>query len=555
MRLDGSRDKRPVRLRIRAALGVVLAAGLVAGLLAGCGSSGPTLSYKPPTYAGWPYVGRDRDNTRYTPQTQINNSTVKHLGVAWSASLGQDQYLMEDFPLVNGNTIYATTSTDVVEAINATTGKILWTYAPEVNFSFTTGVGGLGVSTNRGVALSNGHLFLVTFDDHLQSISASTGEKLWSSEVVSPETGVFEDMSPTVYNGMVFVGGSGGEDGVRGFIAGFSEKTGKELWKTYTIPPRGTSWVCPHECGGGTVYNAPTIDTKTGVLYMGTGSPAPTLLGEKRPGANLYTSSIIAIDAKTGKMLWYYQEVPHNVYGYGAEQPVTIFNTNVGGKTVEAVAEAGKDGYLYILNAKTGKPLFAPVAVVKQEHTTPTRKGTVECPGPVGAVGFSPLSFDPETASVYAGALELCELVTVTNCHITSLRGEKEFCGTQAKAPGWNKPRGTFTAVNVTNGQIAWQRQLTSPILAGATATAGGIVFTADQHGTIYAFDAKNGDTVWQGNIGVAVSTPLEIYSVKGQEYVLVSAGGSALTLGFQLGPVSSKLVALKLNGSHLPGA
>ena len=115
--------------------------------------------------------------------------------------------------------------------------------------------------------------------------------------------------------------------------------------------------------------NAPTIDIKTGVLYIATGSPAPVLLGEKRPGADLYTSSIIAIQASTGKLLWYHQEVPHNVYGYGAEEPVTIFNTNVGGKTVEAVAEAGKDGYLYILNAKTGGPLFAPVAVVKEEHS------------------------------------------------------------------------------------------------------------------------------------------------------------------------------------------
>ena len=143
--------------------------------------------------------------------------------MAWRTSLGPEQYLLEESPLVVGNTIYATTPTDVVEAINATTGKILWTYAPEANSSFATGVGGLGVSTNRGVAISNGHIFLVTLDDKLQAISATTGEQLWSSEVVNPETGVFEDMSPTVYDGMVFVGGSGGEDGVRGFISAFSE--------------------------------------------------------------------------------------------------------------------------------------------------------------------------------------------------------------------------------------------------------------------------------------------------------------------------------------------
>ena len=174
---------------------------------------------------------------------------------------------------------------------------------------------------------------------------------------------------------------------------------------------------------GGAVRNAPTIDTKTGVLYIGTGSPAPTLLGEKRPGADLYTSSIIAIQASTGKLLWYHQEVPHNVYGYGAEEPVMIFNTSVNGKTVEAVAEAGKDGYVYILDAKTGKPLFAPVAVVKEERSPPARNGAIECPGPIGAVGFSPLGFDPQTASLYVGALEACEFVT--HCRL----GEVQFCG------------------------------------------------------------------------------------------------------------------------------
>ena len=553
MRLDGSKDTRQVRLRLRAALGLASIAALIAGTLAGCGSATPNLSSinrATPRYTGWPYVGRDPDNTRYSPQKQINTETVKHLGVAWRSSLSPEQYLLEESPLVVGNTIYATTPSDVVEAINATTGKILWTYAPEANFPYATGVGGLGVSTNRGLAISNGHIFLVTLDDKLQAISATTGEELWSSGVVSPETGVFEDMSPTAYGGMVFVGGSGGQDGVRGFISAFNESSGEELWKTFTIPKPGEGWVCPHECGGGTVNNAPTIDTKTGILYIGTGSPAPTLVGEKRPGADLYTSSIIAIRAKTGKMLWYHQEVPHSVYGYGAEQPVTIFDTEVNGQTVEAVAEAGKDGYLYTLNAKTGTSLFAPVAVVKEGHSPPTSKGTVECPGPVGGVGFSPLSFDPETASVYVGAIELCELVTIPGCRGVS--GEKEFCGVQ-RSPTGRKPTGTFTAVNVTNGRIAWQRKLTSPILAGATATAGGVVFTDDPRGTIYAFDARNGETLWQGDVGNAIITPIEIYNVDGEEYVLASIGSSALTVGLHFGPVSSELVALKLGRSPLP--
>ena len=406
---------------------IALAALLIAlaALLAGCGGSSTTsLSYHPPGYQDWPYFGRDRDNTRFAPQKQIDASNVSRLGIAWSNSLGAEQYLMESFPVVVGQTIYLTTSTDEVVAIDAVTGHTKWIYTPSVDFSLSTGVGGYGVSVNRGVAVEDGKLFMVTFDDRLQAVSQATGEELWSTSVVDDSTGAYETMAPTVYDGRVFVGDSGSEDGVRGFVAAYSASTGKQLWRFYTVPHAGTGWV-PKEGGGGTVYMPPTIDTSTGIVYVGTGNPAPAIVGTKRPGPDLYTDSILALRASTGQLVWYHQEVAHDLWDYDAESPPVLFTTKVKGRSVRAVAEAGKSGYLFILNAATGADLFPRVAFVKEDHTTPTTKGTLECPGAVGGSQYAPLAFDPEAGDVYVSGINNCQILTVNNQHY----GEKDFGG------------------------------------------------------------------------------------------------------------------------------
>jgi alcohol dehydrogenase (cytochrome c) len=543
------------RRSVGALLASVAVAVAVATLLGGCGGGGSSsLSYRPPSYSDWPYFGRDRDNTRFAPQKQIDAANVSRLGLAWSTSLGAEQYLMESFPVVVGQTIYVTTSTDEVLAINAVTGHTDWIYAPSVDFSLSTGVGGYGVSVNRGVAVENGKLFMLTFDDHLQAISQSTGEELWSSAVVNDSTGAYETMAPTVYDGMVIVGDSGSEDGVRGFVAAYDENTGKQLWRFYTVPEAGSGWV-PKEGGGGTVYMPPTIDTSSGLVYVGTGNPAPAITGTTRPGPDLYTDSIVALHASTGKLAWYHQEVAHDLWDYDAESPAVLFDTRVKGKTVRAVAEAGKSGYLFILNAKTGEDLFPRVAFVKEHHTTPTTKGTLECPGAVGGSQYAPLAFDPEAGATYVSGINLCQILTVTKKPNGNEKGggEKQFGGDRT-TPSKEKPSGTFTAVNVTTGKIMWAHNMSTPMIGGATATAGDIVFTGDQHGTLYAYDAKSGKTLWSGDLGLAFGSAPVIYTVDGQEYVLAALGGSALTASQKLGPIGAKLVALKLNGSSLPG-
>jgi alcohol dehydrogenase (cytochrome c) len=543
----------PLRVKVLLLSLAVLAAAVALSACGGGGTSITTGEYvsKPPEIEDWPLFGRDRDNTRFATQDEIDTGNVDDLGEAWSTDLGPDQYLMESFPLVIGENVYVTTSTDEVMSINGKTGHTNWTYTPQVDFSQSTGVGGYGVSVNRGVAAEDGKLFVLTFDDKLTAISQKTGEKLWTSQVADPSTGAYESMAPTAYDGKVYVGDSGSEDGVRGFVAAYDAKTGKELWKFYTVPKAGTGWV-PKGGGGGTIYMPPTVDTKTGVVYVGTGNPAPVIVGAKRPGKNLYTDSIIALDGDTGKLLWYHQEQAHDLWDYDAESPVLLFNVEIEGRRRRGLAEAGKNGLLFLLDAKTGKNLFPSVPFVKRDHSPPTRKGTLECPGAVGGSQYSPLAYSPETQAVYVSGVNICMVLKV-DLETTS-NGEKEFGGDRI-VPEDTKKTGTFTAVSTVNGKVIWKHEMPTPMDGGATATAGGLVFTGDQAGILYAFDAKNGDDLWQGNMKLAFGTAPVVYSIDGTQYVLVTIGGAALTASEELGEIGARVVALKLGGKKIqPG-
>ena len=530
----------------------VLAAAVVLAACGGGGSSGGASSSSSGStteeITDWPVFGRDRDNNRFATQDEVDTGNVDELGEAWSTELGPDQYLMESFPLVLGETVYVTTSTDEVMAIDGKTGHIEWTYTPEVDFSQSTGVGGYGVSVNRGVAAEDGKLFVLTFDNKLQALSQKTGERLWSSQVEDPATGAYESMAPTAYDGKVYVGDSGSEDGVRGFVAAYDQKTGKKLWQFYTVPKQGHGWV-PKGGGGGTIYMPPTIDTKTGIVYVGTGNPAPVIVGAKRPGKNLYTDSILALDADTGKLLWYHQEEAHDLWDYDAESPVVLFNAEIEGKEVRGLAEAGKNGLLFLLNAKTGEDLFPPVPFVKREHSPPTTKGTLECPGAVGGSQYSPLAYSPETQAVYVSGINLCMVLKVT---FENHNGEKEFGGDRV-VPKETEKTGTFTAVGVDTGEVIWKKDMPTPMDGGATASAGGLVFSGDQQGILYAFDAKTGADLWQGDLRLAFGTAPVIYSIDGTQYVLATVGGAALTASEELGEIGAKVVALRLGGKPLP--
>ena len=369
------------------------------GVRTGPGAAGTT----------WPVFGGGSDNTRFSALSQVNAGNVGGLGVAWSAPLGQYSSLSENYPVMIGRTLYVTSSTDEVMAYDAVTGKRTWAYAPQVDFTLSRGVGGYGVTINRGVAVSGGKVYLLTFDDHMQALSQATGEQLWSEVVADAHTGAYETSAPTVWQNLVFGGDSGSEDGVRGFVAAYDAGTGSQAWRFWTVPAPGHGWVPKGPHGGGTIYMPPTVDTSTGLLYVGTGNPSPTIVGTSRPGPDLYTDSILALNARTGKLAWYHQQVAHDLWDYDAASPVMVFSTVIGGKKVRAVAEAGKGGYFFILDAATGKNLFPPVPFVTEKHTPPTAAGVLECPGSLGGAQYGPSAYSPvlHTAFVKADTPQL----------------------------------------------------------------------------------------------------------------------------------------------------
>lgn len=495
----------------------------------------------------WPVFGRDRDNTRYAPQTQINASTISRLGEVWSNDLGGNQYLQESFPIVVGGVIYVTTSTDEVYAFDAATGAVKWKYAPRVDFSLSSGVGGYGISVNRGVAVANGKVYLLTFDCQLKAVSAATGEEVFSTRVDDPSAGAYETMSPTVYNGKVYVGNSGSDQGVAGFVRAYDANSGRLVWTFNTVPRVGTSWR-RKGTGGGTVYMAPTVDTQSGRILVGTSNPSPAIVGTKRPGANLYTSSIVALDADSGKLAWYHQEVAHDLWDYDAASPVVLFDTTIAGRRTRVAAEAGKSGYLFMLDAATGKDLFPRLAFVRENHTPPTARGTLECPGPLGGSQYDPIAYSPRTNATYVSGIDFCFILRVTN---KRLPGESHFGGTRS-IPSNSKPTGSFSAVDMSTGRFLWRRKLGSPMGAGASVTAADLVFTVDQKGVVYAFDARTGATRWKASLGLAGASAPVIYTVKGKQYVALAIGGSGLTSSNNFGPIGSRIVVLALGGKRI---
>ena len=502
--------------------------------------------------AAWPVFGGVTDNTRFSALSQVNTGNAGRLGVAWSAPLGPYQTLNESFPLLIGRTLYVTSSTDEVTSFDAVTGQRAWKYAPRVDFSLSRGVGGYGVTVNRGVAVSRGNVYLLTFDDHLEALSAGTGEMLWANAVDNPHSGAYETMAPTVWHGMVFVGNSGSEDGVRGFVAAYDAATGRQVWRFWTVPAPGRGWVPSGRHGGGTVYMPPTIDTRTGLLYAGTGNPSPTIVGSGRRGPDLYTDSIIALNAQTGKLAWYHQQIAHDLWDYDAASPVTIFDANVRGKKVHAVGEAGKSGYFFILDARTGHNLFRPLPFVRERHSPPTSKGVLECPGSLGGAQYGPAAFSPQTRAAYVAGLNMCMILKVSPPGPgAGAAGYKDFGG-ESIIPANQRQTGTISGIAVNTGRFIWHKTMPWPMIGGATATAGGLVFAGDAHGILYAFDAENGKVLWRADLGLAFGSAPIAYSVGGAEYIAMVIGGSPLSANFHWGNVGARVVVLKLGGKPI---
>jgi alcohol dehydrogenase (cytochrome c) len=484
--------------------------------------------------ADWLLHGRDYSNQRYSPLKDINAGNVATLTPVALVQTGITNSF-ETTPIVVNGIMYVTTpvvdSKMKIMAIRAGSGDVIWesTYSL-ADFKICCG------PVNRGVAVAYGNVYVVTLDDRLIALDASSGEVRWNVGVADPTVGYSETMAPQVYKGSIIVGSSGGEWPIRGFVAAYDAQTGKESWRWQATDPKsfaGDSW----QRGGGMVWTTPAIDTERDLIIFSTGNPNPDLYGPARKGDNLYTDSIVALHAKTGALAWYYQEVPHDVWDYDAVSNVVLFDTMDHGKVVPAAGEAGKTGWFYIVNRSTGKLIRRSDAYVDQSKnmfSQPTKEGVPMLPGANGGAEWSPPAYSPLTHLVYV--LGMNQLMNFTTGEDPGFQPGQMRLGSAftnvAKDPVQN---GVFVAINVDTGKLAWTYHAAQPLIGGALATAGNLVFMGEGDGYFDAFDATSGKKLWKFNLGAGVNAPPVTYTVDGVQYLAVAAGGN-FQMGFPYG-------------------
>ena len=491
----------------------------------------------------WTLHGRTYSNQRYSPLAHITDDNIKMLKAAAIVQTGMTASF-ETTPIVVDGVMYVTTPTVdqkmKIMALDATNGELYWETTYDVGLAKTC----CG-PVNRGVAVAYGDVYVTTLDAKLIALDAKTGKKDWETQLADPREGYSETMAPQVYDGMVIVGSSGGEWPIRGFVAAVDSKTGKEKWRWQATDPKsfeGDSW----KSGGGMVWTTPAIDPERGLVVFSTGNPNPDLDGSQRKGDNLYTDSIVALDVHSGKLKWYYQEVKHDVWDYDAVSNVVLMDVKENGKTVPAAAEAGKVGWLFVVNRDTGKLIRKSDPLVKMSDnmfSTPTKEGVQMLPGANGGAEWSPPAYSPETHLLYA--MEMNQLMTFTTDNATqTIPGQLRLGSTFKNVKGDSAVQnGVLDAVNVDTGKVAWKYDAKQPLIGGVLATGGNLVFTGEGNGWFDAFDAKTGKKLWHYYLGAGVNAPPITYEVKGEQYIAVAAGGN-----FQLGyPLGDAIAIFKL--------
>jgi alcohol dehydrogenase (cytochrome c) len=473
----------------------------------------------------WLLHGRTYDNQRYSPLKQITADNVKSLNLVALLQTGMTASF-ETTPIVVNGVMYITTPVVnkkmMIMAMNAVTGERLWDVTYSLGpFQICCG------PVNRGVAVGYGKIYVVTLDDHLLALDAADGHTVWQTIIVSSQNGYSETLAPQIYDGMVIVGSAGGEWALRGFVAAYDAKTGQQRWRWMATDPKtysGDSW----QSGGGMVWTTPAIDPQLGLVIFSTGNPNPDLDGTNRGGDNLYTDSIVALDVHSGELKWYYQEVKHDVWDYDAVSNVVLFDVHQNGETIPAAAEAGKVGWVYILDRRTGKLIRKSdpyVMMSKNMFSTPTREGVDMLPGANGGAEWSPPAYSPQTHYLYIMAMD--QLMRFTTKPAPSAPGLIRLGSAFTNVAPGGIQDGPFVALDVETGKVAWQYKAPQPLIGGVLATAGNLVFMGEGNGWFDAFNAKSGDLVWRYNLGAGVNAPPVTYQVNGTQYLAVAAGGN----------------------------
>jgi quinohemoprotein ethanol dehydrogenase len=538
---------------------------------AGHGQSAHESHVAPPT-AGWPTNGGDWYNRRYSPLTAIDRGNVAQLKGVWRARLGGSgvgpQYSGEAQPLVVDGVVYVTTGANDLFAIGVDSGKILWDYHANLDPSNKAVCCGW---TNRGLAAGAGKVFMGQLDGKLVAFDAKSGKLAWSIQSELPKDGFTITAAPLYYDGLVIVGVAGAELGVRGRVHAYDARDGKQVWTFYTIPGRGEpgneTWPQDNDIwqhGGGTVWQTPAVDPELGLVYFSTGNPGPDFNGGIRKGDNLYTSSIVAVDAKTGKHRWHFQQVHHDLWDYDSANPVVLFDLMLDGRLRKGIAEASKSGWVYILDRTTGEPLIGidetPVPQEPRQATSPTQpypRGDAFVPQHVdiapegytlvnGGKIFTPYWTDyvvgkpgisgganwpPSAYDVTSGHLFVCARDHASTFRAWDIGPERPPAGELYIGGNFGSnplpPQGMLAALDLHTNKLVWRQHWANACASGVTVTAGGLLFVGRNDGRLTALDVDNGMKLWEFQTGAGMNSPVSVFGYRGKQYVVAYSAGA----------------------------
>jgi alcohol dehydrogenase (cytochrome c) len=524
-----------------------------------------------PVGKDWVTNGGNLTNQRYSTLKQIDTNNVKQLKGAWMTRLKGSgfggKYSGEATPLVKDGIMYVVTGNDDVFALNAKTGEMLWERWSGIDQKISTVCCGW---LNRGLAMGEGMLFLGQLDANLVALDIKTGKEVWKTPIEDWHNGYGVTSAPLYYEGIVYSGNTGGEFGVRSRLTALDAKTGNILWRWYALPGPGevgsNTWPAGTDHamrGGASIWNTPALDPQLGLIFFATGNCGPDYDGSMREGDNLFCASIVALKAKTGEYVWHFQQVHHDIWDYDAASPVVLFDTVIDGQPRKGIAEAGRTGWVYILDRTNGKPLIGieerPVPQEPRQKTAKTQPYPIgdatvpQCAQPMegyekagcifetfweepvliqpsgqGGTNWSPMPYNPETGFFYVpGTIRTSVFSRVPSEYST---GKRYTNGTQAPPIG-SPLSGTFTAIDSRTNKIAWQHKLPYRMGGGggSTVTAGGLLLRGEPDGNFVALDAKTGETLWKFQTGFGADAPAMVYEVDGDQYIAIVTGGNSI--------------------------
>jgi quinohemoprotein ethanol dehydrogenase len=515
------------------------------------------------TSRDWPTIGLDYAETRFSKLNQITSDNVGGLGLVWSYSLESSRGV-EATPVVIDGIMYQTGPWSIVYAIDARSGKKIWTFDPGVDRA--KGYKGCCDVVNRGVAVYKGRVFVGAYDGRLIALDAATGQKVWEKDtLIDREHSYTITGAPRAFNGKVVIGQGGAEYGARGYVTAYDSETGNQLWRWFTVPgdpskpfedasmeaaaktwdPAGKYWI---NGGGGTAWDTITYDPDLNMVYIGTGNGSPWNRKFRSPsgGDNLYLASLVALNADTGKYVWHYQETPGDNWDYTSSQPMILADITIDGAPRKVILHAPKNGFFFVIDRTNGKFISAknyvdvnwatgydangrPIEVAEARGEQPFDS----IPGPYGAHNWHPMSFNPQTGLVYLPAqnipLRVVEEKTWTHNanspgQIHSGLGWNLGFNIDA-APPKSLPFGRLLAWDPVKQKEAWRVEHVSPWNGGTLTTAGNLVFQGTADGRFIAYNATTGVKLWETPVGTGVVAAPATYMVDGVQYVSVAVG------------------------------